>query len=272
MSTTPLGSDGLPLREISPHTLSKFDRHRGYCGIFNGGMSGHWSDNRGYLELFAGSGMAWDKEASEEVDGCPLIAAAATFQRLAFVELDEELAGALEQRLRDRAVGADRARVFAGDANDPGVLTAALDFLPSPGLIFCFIDPEDINGSWDAIELLASRRGLPHRQRVDFLVNLPMGPMKRNWRQSDAAISRALGTTTWASRVEAGETLGDVFRDELRQRFEGIEYEVPEHKMIRAVGSNTPVYDLVFASGHERGLDFWAKIEKIEPDGQRTLF
>jgi hypothetical protein len=39
---------------------------------------------------------------------------------------------------------------------------------------------------------------------------------------------------------------------------------------IRAGG--TPVYDLVFASRSPRGMDFWRKIQKIRPSGQRELF
>jgi hypothetical protein len=34
----------------------------------------------------------------------------------------------------------------------------------------------------------------------------------------------------------------------------------------------TPVYDLVFASRSPRGIDFWKKIQKISPSGQRRLF
>jgi len=96
-----LGKDGLLVREIKTHSHEKTDRHGRYCGIFNGGMKGLWSENRGYLELFAGPGRCYDVDSWYEVDGCPLVAAASTFTRLAFVEYDQELAGALEQRLRE---------------------------------------------------------------------------------------------------------------------------------------------------------------------------
>lgn len=263
-------SDGLPARRIKPHTREKLDRHGRYCGIFNRGMRNLWPDNRGYLELFAGPGRLI--ESDEELDGCPLIAAASNppFNKLAFVELDPGLASALELRLRARGLGGDVARVFAGDANNPDVLRLAMDFLSAPGLIFCFIDPEDINGHWDAIAFLASRRAWPARQRVDFLVNLPIGPMKRNYRV-DAAITDVLGTDTWTERVAVGKPLGPVFRETLAEQFRRIGYECAEHMAIRAVVTNTPVYDLVFASGDERGIDFWRKIAAVSPSGQRTL-
>lgn len=265
-----LGADGLRARRVKPHAREKLDRHGRYCGIFNGGMRNLWPDNRGYLELFAGPGRLI--ESGEELDGCPLIAAASApeFNKLAFVEWEPELAAALEQRLRAKGLGEDHTHVVCGDANDPEVLRRAMDFLPAPGLIFCFIDPEDINGHWDAIEYLASRRRRPERQRVDFLVNVPIGSMKRNYRV-DAAISQVLGTDAWRERVAVGEPLGPVFRETLTEQFKSIGYECAEHMAIRAVGTNTPVYDLIFASGDERGIDFWRKIAAVTPSGQRTL-
>jgi three-Cys-motif partner protein len=269
-------SDGLPARVIQPHTLEKFDRHGQYCGIFTSGMKDLWKDPEGepgsrlgYLELFAGPGRAIVEGA--EVNGCPLIAAqpGTLFGRLAFVEFEPELATALEQRLRDRGFGADRARVIAGDANDPAVLKEAMDFLPAPGLIFAFIDPEDINGDWGAIEYLNARRE-EEGQRVDFLINLPIGPMKRNY--SSDAITRVLGTDEWEARVNAGEALGPVFRETYAKQFKGLGFETAEHMEIRAAATQTPVYDLVFASRSPRGLEFWRKIQKINPSGQRELF
>ncbi len=81
---------------IRPHTLGKFDRQRGYCGIVNKGMANLWPNNRGYLELFAGSGLALLDD--KEFDGCPLIAALCEpgFTRLAFVEFNPNLYMALE--------------------------------------------------------------------------------------------------------------------------------------------------------------------------------
>jgi three-Cys-motif partner protein len=267
MPTGPvIASDGLPARLIKPHSLEKFDRHRKYCTIFNNGMKSLWVGNRGYLELFAATGLAVVEEDGSEVDGCPLLAAQAEFSRLAFVEFNPTLAAALKQRLRHRGVSADRARVFCGDANDPSVLAEALTFLPDPGLNFVFIDPEDINGDWDAIKFLASYG----RQRVDFLVNLPIGSMKRNHRSK--AITAVLGTDAWEPRVLAGEPLGLVFRETLAAQFQRIGFQVAEHMEIRAFANQTPVYDLVFASRNARAIDFWRKIQKINPYGQRQLF
>jgi three-Cys-motif partner protein len=261
-----IASDGLPARVIKPHSRDKSDRHEKYCGIL-GGMKGQWA--LGYLELFAGPGLTIDH--GEESDGCPLVAARPDthFERMAFVEYDPELAAALETRLRRRGFGPDRALVLAADANDPAVLSQAMDFLPAPGLIFAFIDPEDINGDWRAVQLLSSRRW-PERQAVDFLINLPVGSMKRNY-SSDEKITRVLGTDEWRARVDAGEKLGPVFRETYAEQFKRIGFTTAEHMEVRAYGSQTPVYDLVFASRHPKGLEFWQKIQKIQPSGQRTL-
>jgi three-Cys-motif partner protein len=265
-----IASDGLPARLIKPHTHEKFDRHRLFCSLFNSGMRNLWKDRRGYLELFCSCGIAIDRGV--EFEGCPLHAANADppFTRMAFVEFNHVLAGALETRLRARGVGPDRAEVFRGDANDVDVLASAMDFLPAPGLIFTFVDPEDINGSWRAIEFLASRQKT-HNQRVDFLINLPVGSMKRNIVRSRKAITEALGTDEWWPRVQAGEPLGLVIRETYQLQFRRLGFLVAEHMEIRAEASNTPVYDLVFASRNARAIDFWNKIQKIDPYGQRQL-
>jgi three-Cys-motif partner protein len=156
MADTVTASDDLLARVIKPHTLEKFDRHSRYCDIFKG-VSYSWEGHLGYVELFAGPGLAVVEGI--EVEGSPLLAAkSSTFEKLAFVEWDHSLANALEQRLRAAGFGADRALVICGDANDAGVLEKAMNFLPAPGLIYAFIDPEDIKGDWHAIEFLNSRR------------------------------------------------------------------------------------------------------------------
>ncbi len=141
MSEVIVASDRLPARLIKPHTHEKFYLHRRYCSIFNSGMQKQWPRNRGYLELFAGSGLAYDAITGAEHEASPILAATLNspgFSRLAFVEYDQELAHALEARLRSRGIADGRARVFAGDANDRYVLARALAFLPDPGLIFVF--------------------------------------------------------------------------------------------------------------------------------------
>jgi three-Cys-motif partner protein len=265
-----IASDGLLARVIRPHTHEKFDRHRQYCSIFNSSMRNYWKDNRGYLELFCSSGIAIDRGV--EFDGCPLRAAASDppFTRMAFVEFNPVLVNALEDRLRARDVAPERAEVFCGDANDVDVLATAMGYLPAPGLIFCFVDPEDINSSWSAIEYLASRYKT-HGQRVDFLINLPVGPMKRNIKSARKAITEALGTEEWWPRVEAGEQLGLVIRETYQAQFRRLGFRVAEHMEIRGEKNNTPLYDLVFASRHPRAIDFWNKIQKIDPYGQRQL-
>jgi hypothetical protein len=94
--------------------------------------------------------------------------------------------------------------------------------------------------------------------------------MKRNW--TSKAITTVLGTDEWEARVKAGEPLGFVFRETLAKQFHRIGFTVAEHLEVRAIVNQTPVYDLVFASRNPRALDFWNKIQKIDPYGQRQLF
>jgi three-Cys-motif partner protein len=180
------------------------------------------------------------------------------------VEFNPTLAAALERRFLDRGVSPDRARVFCGDAHDPHVLGDALAFLPDPGLTFTFIDPEDINGHWDAIRFLGSHR----TQRIDFLVNVPIGSMKRN--DTSKAISAVLGTDAWEPRVKAGEPLGLVFRETLAAQFRLSVSRWPEHMEVRAFANQTPVYDLVFASRNPRAIDFWRRSRRSTRTGSAS--
>jgi three-Cys-motif partner protein len=266
-----LAKDGLPARKIKFHTREKFDRHASYCAVFNNAMRYHWKDNRGYLELFAGSGLAIDDETGEELDGCPLLAASMKepgFARLAFVERDPALAAALEQRLQARGLGPDVAQVFTGDANDPEVLAAAIAFLPNPGLVFTFIDPEDVNSDWNAIAFIAART----YPRFDFLINLPVNAIERAiGRAHYVPVTRVIGHDRWLVRVQTGEDPGGVIRDEFRKQLESLGFSFVADKEIKIAGSSRNMYDLFFASRNPRALDLWKSIERIEASGQRAL-
>jgi three-Cys-motif partner protein len=256
---------------IKAHTLEKFDRHRKYCATFNTGMRYHWKDNRGYFELFAGPDLAIDEETGEEVEGGPLLAASMKkppFNRLAFVEQDLELAAALEQRLRARGFDEAVARVFAGDANDRVVLAQAIAVLPNPGLVFTFIDPEDINNEWEALEFLATRR----YPRLDFLINLPINAIERAiGRRHYKPISRVIGHDRWLMEVQRGEDPATVVRRAYRDQLHNLGFEVVRDKQITIAGTSRNIYDLFFASREPRAGEFWDSIAKIEASGQRSL-
>jgi three-Cys-motif partner protein len=272
MADIEIASDGLPARVVKAHTREKFDRHRKYCSTFNTGMKNHWRSNRGYLELFAGPGLAIDDDTREEVDGCPLLAAGVSqpgFNKLAFVELDEELADALEQRLRQRGQGPDIAKVIRGNANDLDVLAEAIDFLPNPGLAFTFIDPEDVNNEWQALEFLSSRR----YPRLDFMINLPVNGIERaGGNRHYAAITRVVGTERWIDYLEEGQGYAAAVRRAYREQLEGAGFEVVRSKQVTVAGSARVVYDLFFASKSSTAGAFWDELAKIEASGQRSLF
>ena len=269
---TEIASDGLPARTIKAHSLEKFDRHGKYCATFNNAMRYLWKDNRGYLELFAGPGLAIDEETGQEVDGCPLIAASMKqpgFTRLAFVECDPELADALEQRLRRRGIGADQALVIAGDANDHDTIAQAVAFLPNPGLVYAFVDPEDINNEWHALEFLASRR----YPRIDLLINLPINAIERAiGRKHFDPITRVIGHDRWLAEIEAGGEPAAVTRAAYRAQLETLNYAFVRDKQITIAGSSRNIYDLFFASRNPRAAKLWDAIERIQPSGQRALF
>jgi three-Cys-motif partner protein len=265
-NTTTRASDGLPARLIKPHTLEKFDYHDRYCEIVSVGMPASWGGHVGYLELMAGSGLAI-AENGVEIEASPLRAAGcAGFARLAYIEADELLATALGRRLRARGYGPDRARVFRGDANDLDVLARALAFIDR-GLLVTFIDPEDINHWWTTNEYLAKRR-----RSIDFLINLPIGPMKRELGNGryDSTV-RVIGTDSWITAYRAGEPAGRLLRSTYAEQFKALGFSDPKHEQIRTTDTRATLYDLGFASRHPRAHDFWDRITTRDPHGQGRL-
>lgn len=271
MADIRIASDGLPARVIKAHTLEKFDRHRKYCSTFNTGMKNHWPSNRGYLELFAGPGIAIDEDLNKEVDGCPLLAASISnpgFNKLAFVELDPELADALEQRMRARGHGPNVAQVFVGNANDHEVLGRVLAFLPNPGLSFVFIDPEDVNNEWQALAFLAARS----YPRLDFMINLPVNGIERAaGNKAYAKITSVVGNARWLDYVNNGDSYAAGVRRAYREQLTEHGFEVVRSKQVTVTGSARVVYDLFFASKNPTAGKYWDSIEKIQASGQRSL-
>jgi hypothetical protein len=60
--------------------------------------------------------------------------------------------------------------------------------------------------------------------------------------------------------------LATIYCDQLRQ----LGYQQFDQKVMKS--PKGPLYRLVFASKHERGLEFWEKVTKKDKGGQRDLF
>jgi three-Cys-motif partner protein len=242
--------DQLPARVVGPWVERKVHYVDRYAGIFATGMK-KWA-HRGYVELFAGPGISYDRGHHQFLDGSALRALSMNFTHWAFVDLDPVAAGALGQRVAARGEQAT-ASVFQGDCNDaiPQIRAA----IPADALTLAFVDPTNWQVKLSTIAALVESR------RVDLLMTFHYGSMVRVGHLADCNLDEFFGTGTWRDalqkpRHERLDALLGLYNQKLG------ELGYLSSSSLRVPVKNTKgrvIYDLVLFSRHERGVDFWQK-------------
>jgi len=271
--------DGLPTRnDVGDWTEEKLWFWNRYIDITTRAMVGHpkWPSGIVYVDLFSGPGICTCRDTGKRIPGSPLIAAHAPkpFFKIIVCEQDTALAEACEKRLFSSETESI-CRVFHADCNK--VVKEIASEIPDRTLTLAFIDPTGLHAAFDTIRILAARGN------VDLLVlfadghdivrnvkqyfqqgnrsklDLVMGPDSR-WREAWEALPNR---TSLATR----RLFADLYTSQLAKH---LGYQVFGEKVMKA--GNTPIYRLIYASKHERGLEFWDKITKKDPSGQKRLF
>lgn len=268
--------DGLPTRKVGAWTEDKlFFWHR-YIEITTTAMVGHpkWQAGLVYVDLFGGPGVCEIETSGKRVPGSPLIAAYAPkpFERIIVCELDPQLGAACAKRL-SRVGLSGRQKVISGDCNEK-VSEVAAD-IPRGALTLAFIDPTGLHARFETVATL-SERG-----RVDLLVLFADAyDIVRNVElyndNPQSNLDQVLGPdSNWRPKWEALETRSSA---RVRKMFAGIYREqLRRHLGYKVFGEHTisgpkgALYRLIYASKHERGLEFWDKITKKDKGGQRHL-
>jgi len=147
-----------------------------------------------------------------------------------------------------------------------------------PGsLTLAFIDPTGLHATFGMVAKLAAAGP------VDLLVLVPDAyDILRNVQSlympdPNSNLDRFLGLdSNWRDRWHAlGDPTGTngrrlfatIYREQLERHFG---YQGFGEKVID--GRNGPMYRLIFATKHERGLEFWDKVTKKDRSGQKGLF
>jgi three-Cys-motif partner protein len=148
------------------------------------------------------------------------------------------------------------------------------------GLNLVFIDPTDCSVPFDLLKRIKGKI-----KNVDFIVNFAIRTdVNRNIRNAILfpkthqnvlnKYTSFLGSDTFftSQTVINAATQGNqtelrkLFRMEYMKSLKKIGYNHVDFKQIENY------YDLVFASSHPKGIEFWKKANAIEFDGQRSLF
>lgn len=268
------GSDGFAVRDSGPWATEKLHYVHRYCELVCKAMKAKFPILV-YLDLMAGPGRCCiDRHPFAEFDGSPLLAMAHTpgFQLLVFIEQDPELFAALRERL---PAADERWKIIPADCNSEKAVKACRAALSAGRLGIAFLDALGCTDpAFETVETIAAG------QRLDLIVTFHVQDVNRN---ADEAIgggpsaqrfTRFFGSAGWkkalldaAPSASAGETLAGFYET----RLQSLGYQTKQLHRLMKNRTNAPLYRLIFASKHDLGTKFWAKVTKHGPS-QRSLF
>ncbi len=267
--------DGLPTRPVGHWSEDKLYFWNRYIDITTRAMVGHpaWQAGLVYVDLFAGPGICTLRESNKRIPGSPLIAAYAPkpFRRIIVGEKCPNLAEACRARLLHSNTESET-DVVEGDCNER--VRDIARAIPAGSLTLAFIDPTSLHAEFDTIQTLAACG------RVDLLILFAdKFDLVRNIdfyedQKMNSRLDRVLGPSLdwrplWKQQVSRTTANISKFFVELYKKQLGrhLGYRVFGEKCIRR-SAKAPLYRLIYASKHERGLEFWSKITKKDAKGQ----
>src|SRR6266851_7859033 len=264
--------DHLPVREVRHWTEEKLWFWNRYLEITTTAMVGkpQWRAGLVYVDLFGGPGVLRLRQSRKRIPGSPLLAAYAPkpFRNILVCELDSKLADACRTRLA-RSPASGKFKVFDGDCN--AVINKIVKEIPQRALTLAFIDPTGLHAHFTTIKTLADCG------RVDLLILFAdaydiLRNLDRYVRQSDSPLDLTLGEgSNWRKKLEQlpnrswqnlRKLFADIFRDQLRK----LDYIRFGEKTFQSYNRKIPLYRVIYASKHDRGLEFWEKVTSREAD------
>ena len=266
---TEFGSDGLPVLMQGSWSQDKLYFVDYFSSLFNGGMKNLWPI-RAYVDLFAGPGICKDRNSGIEFLGSPLAAldCKTPFTHLFFNDIDERSINALAQR-QECLYPTANVEYFNLDCNQAAQQIASR--IPKSALTLVFVDGWNYEMQFDSLALLG------RRPATDLIVTFHTGAIKRNAHHLIEAVDKFLDDRNWRDRYMEAQgnvsnppttVLIDTFRSSLRSRLGYTEFGAPT--LIRN-SKGSPIFYLLFASKHYRGLDFWEKSSAKLRSGQGVM-
>lgn len=275
--------DGLPIRCVGDWAVEKIFMLVQYFGIFSNGMKNKWAGKLNYIEICSGPGRCINRTSGDEFNGTSMaILEHPAFQNVSkalFFDIENEVVNTLNQRISAREI--TNARAYLGNYHDEFDICAKIRSEINPGCLnLVLIDPTDCSVPFRLVKSIKNQLA-----NADFIINLVSGTdFNRNVRDcllEPEKFSTAIGKYDQfldhsgffenpenmqlaMSKNQAG--LRAKFRDNYQQNLQKLGYLHFHFTSIRNY------YDILFATGHEKGIDFWNKAQAIRYDGQRKLF
>lgn len=274
----PVDNDGLYIPEVGAWGDEKYKLLGGYSEIFTSGMKNLW-DNLVYIDLFAGAGYAKIRGTNKIRMSSALIAMSVNhkFDKYILCEEDEKCFSALKTRVSKHFPDAN-VEFIQGDSNSN--IEKVIAAIPKHSkeekvLRFCFVDPFSLNLKFRTVEEL-SKVG-----KIDFLILLALhmdaNRNLSNYISSNSAkVDAFINDSSWRQPFKEGKLPSKNFIRYLADKYDlnmrALNYKEPVKKhLVKIDDINVPLYYLAFYSKHERGNDFYQKVEKYL-SSQQTLF
>ena len=274
----PVEDDGLYIPEVGSWGDEKYKLLGGYSEIFTTGMKNLW-DNLVYIDLFAGAGYARIKGTTKIRMSSALIALSVNhkFNKYIFCEEDQKCLTALKTRVEKHFPNSN-VEYISGDSNEN--VEKIIQAIPKHSidekvLRFCFVDPFSLNLKFSTI------RRLSHVGKIDFLILLALHmDGNRNLfnyiSDNSKKVNEFIDDSSWREQFLSGKVPVKYFIKFLAERYDqnmkALNYRQPVAKQLVKIDDiNVPLYYLAFYSKHERGNDFFKKIEKYRSP-QQSLF
>lgn len=271
--------DNLPIRCVGEWAEEKIYLLNQYFGIFAGGMKRKWSEIN-YIEICSGPGRCMNRYNGQEFDGTALaILKNENFEyinKALFFDYNSVVTDTLNQRIKKLGLS-HKACALHGDYNNPSSICNFLKSLNKDNsLNLIFIDPTDCSLPFTLLQHIS--HVLP---KFDLIINVATGTdFNRNVPMAFANPQRAekyirfLGNDTFFKCPDHIEQCNKKDYLMLRKNFRNT-YE----NSLKTIGFQyfdftqvSNLYDILFATSNERGIDFWKKATKtIDSSGQRTL-
>ena len=250
--------DGLVCPEVGVWSKDKHHFLRRYIDICTKGMK-NWHTLH-YVDLFASAGIERIKDVGTLEWGSALIAAQASprFTQLHLCELKSDRLSALQKRL-EQFPQPKAPQCICGDANE--AVHQIISTIPTKNtLTLAFLDPYGLNIYYETVKALTADR------KVDLMIYFPDAvDIARNIelheQKDDSRLDRFLGMTTWRDATKEKnpvlqtEIIKNLYFGQMRK----IGYEFADAERIGRT-DGIPLYQILFFSKHETGMDFWRKI------------
>ena len=279
MADPSISDDGLFTPEVGSWSEDKYKLVGLYSRLFATGMKFKW-EQRVYIDLYAGAGIAKLRGTEKRVMGSPLIALTVRdpFDLYIFCEENDVNLKALKQRVK-RIAPERKVEYVPGDCNAKVNRICSLIPVATPTekvLSFCFVDPYDIGTKFSTIKMLSKRF-------IDFLVLLALYmDANRNYgnylRSENRKVDDFLGLADWRDRWEKEKystiKFPEFLAKEYANQMSGLGYinqPLYNMKKVRSDEKNLPLYLLTLFSRHQKAYEFWEEVLKYGTD-QQGLF